>query len=90
MTNCSFCGSAIEPGTGKMYIRKDGTVFHFDSAKCQRNQVQLGRVNRHVRWTGAAAQAKATVGHAVKETKAKAPKAAKAEVAKAEGAPKAK
>ena len=100
MTNCTFCGSAIEPGTGKMYIRKDGTVFHFDSAKCQRNQVQLGRVNRHVRWTAAAATAKALVGHAAKETKAKAPKAAKAAApakpaaakaeAKAESAPKAK
>jgi len=78
MTNCSFCGSAIEPGTGKMYIRKDGTVFHFCSSKCQRNQVQLGRVNRHVRWTGAAASAKALAGHAVKETKAKAEKAPKA------------
>ena len=75
MTNCSFCGSAIEPGTGKMYIRKDGTVFHFDSAKCQRNQVGLGRVNRHVKWTAAAASAKALAGSVAKEPKAKAAKA---------------
>ena len=34
MTNCTFCGAAIEPGTGKMYIKRDGTVLYFDSAKC--------------------------------------------------------
>lgn len=62
--NCSFCGSAIEQGTGKMYIKKDGTVYTFCSSKCQRNQVQLGRVNRHVKWTAAAATAKATAHEA--------------------------
>lgn len=97
MTNCSFCGSAIEPGTGKMYIKRDGTVFHYDSAKCQRNQVGLGRVNRHVKWTQAAANAKVVAGHAAKgEPKAKAavkaakPKAVKTEAPKAAAAPKAK
>lgn len=59
--NCSFCGAAIEAGTGKMYIKKDGTVLHFDSAKCQRNQIGLGRINRNVRWTKAAAAAKTLV-----------------------------
>ena len=88
MTNCSFCGSAIETGTGKMYIKRDGTVFHFDSAKCQRNQVGLGRVNRHVKWTQAAANAKALTHAAKGEPKAKAPKAVKA--VKAAAAPKAK
>jgi large subunit ribosomal protein L24e len=72
--NCTFCGAAIEAGTGKMYIKRDGSVFHFCSAKCQRNQVQLGRVNRHVKWTGAAASAKAEAAHAAGA--AKAPKAA--------------
>ena len=84
--NCTFCGTAIEAGTGKMYIKRDGSVFHFCSSKCQRNQVQLGRVNRHVKWTGAAAAAKAEATHAGSAA-AKAPKAAKA--AKA-AAPKAK
>jgi large subunit ribosomal protein L24e len=75
--NCTFCGTAIEAGTGKMYIKRDGTVFHFCSSKCQRNQVELGRVNRHVKWTGAAAEAKAEAAHAGGPA-AKAPKAAKA------------
>lgn len=48
---CSFCGNDIEPGTGKLYIKKDGTKYHFCSAKCQRNMVDLKRVNRNVRWT---------------------------------------
>lgn len=47
---CSFCGGSIEPGTGKMYVKKDGTIFYFCSSKCQKNQ-QLGRVPRRVRWT---------------------------------------
>ena len=89
MTNCTFCGAALEPGTGKMYIKRDGTVMHFDSAKCQRNSIGLGRVNRHVKWTQAAANAKVVAGHAAKaEPKAKAAKAAKAP--KAAAAPKAK
>jgi large subunit ribosomal protein L24e len=91
VTNCSFCGDAIEVGTGKMYIKRDGTVFHFCSAKCQRNQVELGRINRHVRWTQAAADAKTLVGHAATAAEAKSAKAAKAPKApKAAAAPKAK
>lgn len=77
--NCSFCGAAIEAGTGKMYIRKDGTVLHFDSSKCQRNQIGLGRINRNVRWTKAAANAKAP---GAKGTPAKAEKAKAAPKAK--------
>ena len=54
---CSFCGSAIEPGTGKLYAKKDGTVFYFCSSKCQRN-LALGRIPRHVRWTEAGRKAR--------------------------------
>jgi large subunit ribosomal protein L24e len=48
---CSFCGTDIEPGTGKLYIKKDGTKYHFCSNKCQKNMIGLKRVNRNVRWT---------------------------------------
>ena len=48
---CTFCGLEIEPGTGKMYIKKDGTIFHFCSSKCQKNLVQLKRVPRRTEWT---------------------------------------
>jgi len=48
---CSFCGSDIPPGTGKMFVKKDGAIFYFCSSKCQRNQLKLKRVPRRVRWT---------------------------------------
>jgi len=54
--NCSFCGESIEPGTGKMLVKKDGTIFWFCSTKCQNNQ-KLGRVPRRVQWTKAAKKA---------------------------------
>jgi len=48
---CTFCGDEIEPGTGRMYIKKDGVVFNFCSSKCFKNMVILGRVPRRVTWT---------------------------------------
>jgi large subunit ribosomal protein L24e len=54
---CSFCGGAIEPGTGKLYAKKDGTIFYFCSSKCQRN-LDLGRIPRKVRWTEAGRKAR--------------------------------
>ncbi|HOT03836.1 MAG TPA: 50S ribosomal protein L24e [Methanolinea sp.] len=53
---CSFCGDAIEPGTGKMFVRKDGTVYYFCSTKCQNNH-RLGRASRRVPWTQAGRKA---------------------------------
>jgi large subunit ribosomal protein L24e len=46
---CSFCNRTIPPGTGKLYARKDGTVYYFCSSKCQNNH-SLGRVTRHIKW----------------------------------------
>lgn len=51
--SCAFCGSDILPGSGKLFVKKDGTVFRFCAAKCQRNQLGLGRVPRYVKWTKA-------------------------------------
>ncbi|MBN2603938.1 MAG: 50S ribosomal protein L24e [Candidatus Thermoplasmatota archaeon] len=48
---CSFCGNDIEPGTGKIYAKKDGTVYHFCKNKCKKNMLDLNRVPRKVRWT---------------------------------------
>ncbi len=50
---CSFCGKKIEPGTGKMYVTRDGKVYRFCSSKCYRNMIMLARVPRKVRWTDA-------------------------------------
>ncbi|MCL4326056.1 MAG: 50S ribosomal protein L24e [Candidatus Thermoplasmatota archaeon] len=49
---CSFCNKSIEPGTGKMYIKRDGIVFFFCSHKCQQNQLKLKRESKNVKWTG--------------------------------------
>ncbi len=48
---CTFCGNDIEPGTGKMFIRREGTIHFFCSSKCQKNLLNLGRIGRRVRWT---------------------------------------
>jgi large subunit ribosomal protein L24e len=47
---CTFCGSAIELGTGTMFVKRDGTVYNFCSSKCEKN-VRLGRLARRVAWT---------------------------------------
>lgn len=49
--HCSFCGSRIEPGTGKMFVRRDGSVLYFESSKCERNFLKLRREPRRVLWT---------------------------------------
>ncbi len=46
---CSFCGATIEPGTGLMYVKNDGTVLYFCSSKCFKN-FQLGRNPRKLKW----------------------------------------
>ena len=48
---CTFCGSEIEPGTGRMYVKKDGVVYNFCTSKCYKNLVILGRVPRRTTWT---------------------------------------
>lgn len=48
---CSFCGQDIEPGTGRLYVKKDGTVHHFCTSKCYKNMIQLRRVPRRTAWT---------------------------------------
>ncbi|WAI00592.1 50S ribosomal protein L24e [Methanogenium organophilum] len=53
---CTFCGEPLEPGTGKMYVRKDGSIYYFCGPKCQ-NNYRLGRVPRRVVWTKAGRKA---------------------------------
>ena len=48
---CSFCGQEIEPGTGRIHVRKDGTVYQFCTSKCFKNMVELKRVPRRTAWT---------------------------------------
>jgi len=48
---CSFCGNEIEPGTGKIFVRKDGRVLNFCKNKCQKNMIKLQRIPRRVEWS---------------------------------------
>ncbi len=48
---CSFCGTDIEPGTGTLYVRNDGTILYLCSRKCRRNQLELKRRARRLKWT---------------------------------------
>lgn len=48
---CSFCGGRVEPGSGLMFVARDGSVTYFCSSKCERN-FKLGRKPHLVRWTG--------------------------------------
>jgi large subunit ribosomal protein L24e len=48
---CSFCGNEIEPGTGKMYVKIDGTIYNFCKNKCHKNLIELHRVPRRTKWT---------------------------------------
>ncbi len=50
---CSFCAQEIEPGTGLMFVKRDGTVFHFCSSSCRKQQLDLGRVGHRFKWTRA-------------------------------------
>ncbi|WP_254768505.1 50S ribosomal protein L24e [Salinilacihabitans rarus] len=47
---CDYTGEEIEPGTGIMYVRNDGTVLHFVNSKAEKNYM-LGREPRDLEWT---------------------------------------
>jgi large subunit ribosomal protein L24e len=47
---CSFCGGPVEPGTGIMYVKNDGTILWFCSSKCFKN-FKLGRDPKRLPWT---------------------------------------
>jgi len=48
---CTFCGTNIETGTGKMYVKKDGKIYYFCSSKCEKNLLKLKRKPRNIKWT---------------------------------------
>jgi large subunit ribosomal protein L24e len=50
---CSFCADEIEPGTGTMFVKRDGSIFHFCSSSCRKQQLHLGRVGHRLKWTRA-------------------------------------
>jgi len=47
---CSFCGQRVEPGTGLVFVRNDGSMRWFCSSKCRKNSIKLRRNPRKVKW----------------------------------------
>ncbi len=54
--SCDYTGEEIEPGTGTMYVRTDGTVLHFKDSKAEKNFF-MGREARDLEWTQAGQEA---------------------------------
>ncbi|MBI1978542.1 MAG: 50S ribosomal protein L24e [Candidatus Aenigmarchaeota archaeon] len=46
---CSFCGSDIAKGTGKMFVKNTGEIFYFDKSKCE-NNFSMGRDKKKIKW----------------------------------------
>lgn len=46
---CDYSGQDIEPGTGTMFVKTDGTVLYFADSKCEKNYL-LGREPRDLEW----------------------------------------
>ena len=60
MIKCTFCGTEITKGTGKLYVKKDGKTFNFCSSKCEKNMIILKRIPRKIQWTEAWREQKST------------------------------
>ena len=56
----SFSGENIRPGTGLIFVKKDGTIHYFADQKTKRNMLKLGRNPNMVRWTQAYQKTKHT------------------------------
>lgn len=87
---CSFCGEPIEPGTGKMFVKKDGTVYYFDRRRCEVSLLKFGRLSRKFKWTRHYPRGGAKAAEAVLAAQAAAAELARAESAGAAAKKKAK
>lgn len=79
MVKCSFCGTDIPQGTGRMYVKADGKIFYFCKSKCHKNMIGLKRKPRTTTWTAEYKKEKSQrlsfgQGAKVKSTKTKAKK----------------
>lgn len=75
---CSFCAGEVEPGTGTMFVKRDGTVFYFCTSSCRKQQLHLGRVGHRLKWTRAhsmkrAAEQSSAAGRGARAAKAGTP-----------------
>lgn len=75
MAKCTFCGNAIEPGTGKMFVYVTGKVDYYCSNRCEKNLHKLKRKPLQTRWTQAYRSAKGKIASSAKLPKDAKPKA---------------
>ncbi len=47
---CSFCGKKIPEGTGKIFVKKSGSILYFCSSKCEKNMLKLKRNPTKEKW----------------------------------------
>ena len=77
MPTCNYSGEEIPPGTGIMYVKKDGKVLWFKDSKSEKGFLKLKRKPRNVKWTGEARKAKEVAKAAAEHAKADAKKGEK-------------
>ncbi len=58
MNTCTFCGTEIPVGTGKMYVKKDARILWFCSRRCEKNLLKLERNPRTTTYTAEARKSK--------------------------------
>lgn len=51
MTKCSFCGNDYVKGSGKTFVKDNGTLLFFCATKCEKNMLKLKRDARKFKWT---------------------------------------
>ena len=66
---CDYTGEDIEPGTGKMFVKKDGTILWFKDSKAQKNYM-MGRESRDLEWIGYEEEAEEAEAEAEAEVEA--------------------
>ena len=68
MASCSFCGTQIAKGTGKIFVKDNGQVLNFCSMKCEKNMLKLKRDARKLKWTSFFEKGSAPVADTKKKT----------------------
>ncbi len=53
MAECAFCGEKLKPGTGFLFVKKDGSALFFCKRKCEKNLLVLKRSPVAQKWTKA-------------------------------------
>ena len=51
MAKCNFCGNEMKKGTGKIFVKKDASILHFCSLKCEKNLLKLKRKPIKTKWS---------------------------------------